>query len=138
MNKKQIVVITMVIFMLAIVTACSNKNSNQELKTLDDIKQNIEAEGLSISSVDIPSELISTKAENQAGYEIGNSGDEIFIYEYNNSEILNEDRTKIHNNLNEFSTPNTPIEMVNYNIYMIYLKKDSNSFEIENNILRVL
>lgn len=138
MNKKQIVIMIIVIFMLAIVSACSNKNSNQELKTLNDIKHNIEAEGLSISSIDIPSELISTKAENQAAYEVGNSGDKIFIYEYNDSKILNEDKSKIHNNFNGFSTPNTPIEMVNYNIYMIYLKKDKNVFEIENKILRVL
>ncbi|MNP72212.1 hypothetical protein D3C76_1687150 [compost metagenome] len=81
---------------------------------------------------------MSTKAENQAGYEISSSGDKIYIYEYNNSKILNDDRVEIHNNLNDFSNQNSPIEMGSNNIYMIYLKKDSNAFEIENKILKVL
>jgi hypothetical protein len=88
--------------MLAITSACSHKNSNQELKTLNDIEHNIEAEGLSITSIDIPSELMSTEVEN------------------------------------ELTFPNPPIKGTNNNLYMIYYKKDSNTFEIENKILSVL
>lgn len=138
MNKKQIVVMTLIFFMLAMVSACSTKNSNQELKTIEDIKQNIEAEGLSISSIDIPNELKSMEAENQIGYEMGNGGDKIYIYEYKSNKVLNEDRKKIHNNLNEFTAPSPSIEMAKYNIYMIYLKEDGNAYEIVNKILRVL
>ncbi|WP_270168601.1 hypothetical protein [Paenibacillus sp. SYP-B4298] len=135
MKNKQMIFKILIIFSLVILlTACGSKNGDYELMTLEDIKENIQYQELTLLKLDIPYSMISRVAVNQAGYEIGNSGDKIYIYEYKSNEKLKEDKTKIHNNFNGQSIP--PIIMSNYNICLVYMKKDKNEYEIENKILK--
>lgn len=107
------------IFLLMIITACSNNDAFNQLLTIDDIKNNIQAEGLSIKPINIPKLLYSTRAKNQVGYEIDDSGDEVYLYEFSNKKSLETDKVEIHNNLNLVSYRIPPIEGVGNNIYLI-------------------
>ncbi len=134
-NKQMIFKILIILSLVILLTACGSKNDDYELMTLDDIKENIQYQEFTLLKLDIPYSMISRIAVNQAGYEIGNSGDKIYIYEYKSNKKLKEDKTKIHNYFNGQSIP--PIIMSKYNISLVYMKKDKNEYEIENKILKV-
>jgi len=136
--KKMTLKILLSLCLVSIITSCGNEGYSYELMTLEKVKNNILDQEVSISIIDIPNEIISTEAENQAGYEIGDSGDRIFIYEYKNNKTMQKDSNKIHNNLNEISLPNTPLIMTAHNVFIIYIKKEKEDYEIENKILQVL
>ncbi|WP_169506491.1 hypothetical protein [Paenibacillus lemnae] len=106
--------------------------------TLEEVKKNILDQDLSISIIDIPNQIISTEAKKQKGYEIRDSRDKVYIYEYINNEALESDNIKIHNNLNGIPLPNTPIIMTAHNVLVIYIKNEKEEYEIENKILKVL
>lgn len=137
-NQKALKILTLCLVVL--LTACSNnRNSIQELKTVEKITDNILSQGLLLSLIDIPEEIISTEAVEQVGYEIGDSGDKVFIYEYkDNKKTLQTDSTTIHNNLNRVTQANPPLLINGQNISIIYMKKEKNNYEIENKILKVL
>lgn|GEM_PF-5526214 len=137
MKAKLLTVILFVFVVLALISACSSKQPSQQLLSINEVKQSIEAENVLITSIDIPNELKSNAAEVQEGYLIEGSGDKLFIYQYKDHQTLSEDKHKIHNQLNEFTTLNPLIQMTKSNMYMIYVKMDKDAYDIENKILKV-
>lgn len=139
LNKKQILLKTVIfISLFTVIAACGNEVSTKEVMTLDQVKSDIQDQALSLSEIEIPKEIISTKIVNQAGFEIGESGDRIYIYEYKNNETLENDNNMIHNNVYQLSMPNSPLIMTSHNVILIYVKKNMDEYDIENKLLQVL
>lgn len=137
MNVKSIFVMLAFCMMLTLLSACNGKQANEPLISIAEVKQGIEAEKLHLTTIDIPDELKSSDVEKQEGYEIKESGDKLFIYQYKDAEALQKDRSKLHNEIYKFSAPNPPMQITKSNVSMIYWKKDKNAYDIENKIRAV-
>lgn len=58
MYKKMIIMI-MGITLIIVGSACSD-NHQDEIMTIDDVIHNVEAQGLTVSTIDMPEELVSS------------------------------------------------------------------------------
>ncbi len=137
-GKQMIARLLMCICLLSVIAACSNEEYPDERMTLEQVKNDMLDQALTLSITDIPKEIMSAEAVNQAGFEIGESGDRVFIYEYNSNETLQIDSNMIHNNLYRITLPNSPLIMTNHNVIIVYVKADKDSYDIENKLLQVL
>ena len=137
-SKQMITRLLMYSCLLSILTACSNKEYTDERMTLEQVKYNILDQELTLSISDIPKEIISAEAVNQAGFEIGESGDRVYIYEYKNNETLENDSNMIHNYLYQITLPNSPLIMTSYNVIIVYVKTNKYDYEVENKLLQIL
>lgn len=117
-----------------LLASCTDTNRTEKWLTINDIKNNIRMEGLSISRIQLPENLSSSKVANQEGYEINGTKDLLYIYEFEDKKAMQAAIRDLQNNVRKLEPNNNIKQITGKNIFVVYVKHDENEFETENKI----
>ncbi|MDU5140770.1 MAG: hypothetical protein E6230_01125 [Paenibacillus dendritiformis] len=126
------------VLLLIQLSGCSVQESAVPLHTIDQVKNNMDAEGLSLQPIDLPDPLISKGAVNQEAFRIVDSDDVVYLFEYEDDRAANKAAPDLHNALNEIEMMSPPMKIGASNIRIVYIKSDPEQFDIEQKLLGVI
>ncbi|MGG4396249.1 hypothetical protein ABEX25_18260 [Paenibacillus thiaminolyticus] len=119
-------------------SGCNVQDRAVSFYTIEQVKNNMDAEGLFLQPIDLPWSLESTDAVRQAAYRIEGSDDVVYLFEYVDDQVANEAAPVLHNALNEIEKDRSLMQIGGSNIRIVYLKSNPELFDIEQKLIGVI